>query len=94
MKARHYARPITFLTAVSLFAPGAASADDNAAEAMKMMPADAATHGQPMKMDEPMPTKMKKDGMMKEEVIKGEMAKNKIMDETLKKEESTMEEHK
>ena len=91
MKARHDAWLIAFLLAVSLLAPGVTRADD-AAEAAKMMPADTATHGQPMKMKEPMPTKMKKDGMMKEEVMEGEMAKKKIMDETLKQEESTMEE--
>jgi hypothetical protein len=90
MKARHHVRLITFLAMVSLFAPGVARTDD-ATDAAKMTPADAATHGQPMKMNEPMPTKMKKDGMMKENVMEGEMMKKKIMDETLKQEESTME---
>ncbi|HTT07330.1 MAG TPA: hypothetical protein VMH34_00840 [Gammaproteobacteria bacterium] len=89
MKSRYYACPVIFLAALSLLAPGVARADD-AAEAAKMMPADATAHGQPMKMKEPMPTKMKKDGMMIEDVMKGETKKKEVMDETLKQEESKM----
>ena len=46
---------------------------------------------QPMRMHEPMPGEMKKDGMMKEEVMKGAKEKVKIMMDALQKEEAAMD---
>jgi hypothetical protein len=78
---------VALLAGLSAFMPLAAPADDAAKDATDAMPADAATHGQPMKMHEIMPTEMKKDGMTKGDVLKGEMANRKMMDEALRAEQ-------
>jgi hypothetical protein len=81
------------LVALQASIPIVSRAENQTSDNPIVMPPDAATHGEPMKMDEIMPSQMKRDGMTKQAVMDGDMAKRKIMDEKLKQEESMMEEH-
>ena len=87
---RYITRPraliAAWLTSMSLVSH---AGDPSANESMPM-PADIATHGQPMKMDETMPTQMKKEGMTKQAVMNGDKANRQFMGDKIKEEESKM----
>ena len=88
---RDVARCSVLLATLIASVPLVSRADGPTSVESMMMPTDMATHGQPMKMDEIMPIQMKRDGMKKQAVMKGDMANRKFMAEKLKQEESGME---
>ena len=68
--------------------------DDCAAATTAPMPPSAGPFMKDMKMREPMPSQMKKDGMMMGDVAKSAAEKEKCMEGVMKSDEKTMDERK
>ena len=68
--------------------------DDCAAATTAPMPPSAGPFMKDMKMREPMPGQMKKDGMMMGDVAKSAAEKEKCMEGVMKFDEKTMDERK
>lgn len=80
---------VSLLAAVTATGIATVWAADAGAPDTNQPPAKAETH-KPMNMDEDMPTKMKKPGMTKGEVMKGAEQNRQRMEGVLKQEESAM----